>query len=113
MTSMLATSSVADRPQMDSSAIWPMLEVVSTEYQEHTSATAISGTTAREAKRPSGLPVAREASRSMMAHWAAKQSSAQVATERPTMTLDTHEFTSTRRGMSNTGKEERKAHPKT
>ncbi len=36
-----------------------------------------------------------------------------VATERPTIALDTHESTSVTRGTSNTGKKERKAQPKT
>jgi hypothetical protein len=40
ITSMLATSSVTDRPQINSSAMWPMFEVLSTEYQEQTSAIA-------------------------------------------------------------------------
>ena len=62
--------------------------MVSTEYQENSSATAISGTTTTEVTWPTPLPVAREIARSSSAHCAAKHSSAKVATERPTMTLE-------------------------
>jgi hypothetical protein len=90
-----------------------MLEVVSTEYHEHTSATAISGTTASAANLPNVLPVAREVSRSITAHWAAKHSSAQVATVRPTSALDRKVLKRQRRWPSNTGSAERKAQPNT
>ena len=62
--------------------------MVSTEYQEKSSATAMSGTTASAVTLPTPLPVARDISRSSSAHCAAKHSSAKVATERPTMTLE-------------------------
>src|SRR5262249_24689480 len=48
-----------------------------------------------------------------MAHCAAKQSSASVATERPTTTLDNHISNRQMRWMSTRGKMERKAQPKT
>jgi hypothetical protein len=48
----------------------------------------MSGTTASDATRPTMLRVAREISCSISAHCATKHNSATVATERPTMTLD-------------------------
>ena len=92
---------------------WPRFDVVSTEYQEQTSATAISGTTTRDVVRPTSLPVAREISRSIKAHWATKHNSAIVATERPTTTLESQVSKMTMRCTSYTGKAERKAHPDT
>jgi hypothetical protein len=90
-----------------------MFEVVSTAYQEHISATTMSGTTTREAILPTTLPLAREVSRSITAHWPTNHNSAQVATERPTTTLDTQESNRQMRGPSNTGNTERKAQPNT
>jgi hypothetical protein len=87
--------------------------VVSTEYQEQTSATKIMGMTTRAATLPTTLPVTRELSRSISAHWAMKQSSATVATDRPTAALDRMEFTSATRGTSKTGRTDRYAQPKT
>src|SRR5580704_15037333 len=90
-----------------------MLSVVNTAYHEQPSATAIIGTTASEAPRTKRLPVTRALWTRKSAHWTAKQSSATVATDRPTATLDTQESVRTSRGMSKTGSTERKAHPKT
>ena len=59
------------------------------------------------------LPVAREISRSIKAHWATKHNSAIVATERPTTTLESQVSKMTMRCTSYTGKAERKAHPDT
>ena len=87
--------------------------MLSTEYQEQISATTISGTTASDTSLPTELPVEREVARSITAHWATKHSSAQVATERPTMTLDSQELNMQMRGTSNTGTAERKAQPNT
>ena len=50
---------------------------------------------------------------SSKAHWATKHNSATVATDRPTMTLDSRESTRTMRGMSYTGNTERNAQPNT
>jgi hypothetical protein len=62
---------------------------------------------------PTTLSVAREVSRSITAHWPTKHNSAHVATERPTMTLDTQESNIQMRGPSKTGNTERKAQPNT
>src|SRR5262245_28530610 len=91
----------------------PTFDVVSTAYHEHSSATAISGTISRETTRTMGPPSASGVSRSKSAHWATKHSSAAVATERPTMTLENHVLKRTSRGMSNTGTAERNAQPNT
>jgi hypothetical protein len=89
------------------------LDVVSTEYQEQTSARAISGTIAAEVILPVTLPVSREISRNSRAHCMTKHISASVATERPTITLESQVSTMTMRGTSNTGNAERNAQPKT
>src|SRR5688572_24276966 len=47
------------------------------------------------------------------AHCAAKQTSAIIATVRPTATLDSHESTTTMRWTSARGKTDRNAHPNT
>ena len=65
-----------------------MFEVVSTEYQEHVSATTMRGTSMTEVAMPTVLRAAREISFSSKAHWATKHSSATVATDRPTATPD-------------------------
>src|SRR5262245_8437071 len=98
---MLAATSAADTPHSDSSITWPKFEVVRTEYHEHTSAITINGTTILATVLEKMLPVARAVSRVMSAHWQAKQSSAMVATDRPTSALDTQESKSPRRGTSN------------
>ena len=90
-----------------------MFEVVSTEYQEHSSAIAIIGSSAREVATPKRLPASRAASRSSSAHCATKHSSATVATLRPTTTLDQKLSTITSRGTSYTGHHERHAQPRT
>src|SRR5262245_41628770 len=110
---MLTTTSAAQVPHRDSSITWPRFEVVSTEYHEHASATASSGTTSRETMCAYRLPVARAVSRVSRAHWIAKHSSAIVATERPNIALEIQESTSVIRGTSNTGKNDRYAQPKT
>ncbi len=81
--------------------------MVSTEYQEKHSASAISGITSRDTDWPIRLPVTWAISRSSSAHWATKQSSARVATERPTITLENQESNRQKRGTSNTGSAER------
>ena len=77
-----------------------MLDVVSTEYQEKISATAISGSTAWDINQPERLAVTRDTSRSSSAHCAAKHNSATVATARPMITLDQKLSTITRRCTS-------------
>ena len=62
-----------------------------TEYQENVSAIAISGTITREMASATGFRVSTASTRSSSAHCAAKQSSAIVATVRPTATADSHE----------------------
>src|SRR5438132_6531743 len=103
---MLATSSAADRPQSASSNTCPRLDVVSTEYHEQSSAITISGSTVRETAFAVVHPVARAVCRNMSAHCATNASSASVATERPTMTLDSHVLKRQMRGTSNTGSAE-------
>src|SRR5271169_3333621 len=61
-----------------------------TAYQEQHSASAISGTIALEIFFAVSECVTFASSRKTMAHWTAKQSSAMVATERPTSTLESH-----------------------
>ena len=73
----------------------------------------MSGTITTAVTLPTPLPVAREISRSMSAHCAAKHSSAKVATVRPTMTLESQVSNSTTRGTSKTGRAERYAQPST
>src|SRR5262245_8235359 len=109
----LITSRPAASAQRDSSMTWPRLEVVSTEYQEKSSATAMSGTTTRAVTRPTPLPVAFDISLSRRAHCAAKHSSAKVATDRPTITLESQVSKRQKRWMSYTGSTERYAQPST
>src|SRR5579872_3145417 len=110
---MLATNRLADSAQSDSSTTWPKFEVVSTEYHEQSSASAISGSSMRAALCVTTLSMMRPVSRNMSAHCATKHSSATVATERPTTTLEIQELNRHSRGTSNTGTAERKAQPKT
>src|SRR6267154_3461328 len=109
----LMTSSATDSPQIDSSATWPRFDVVSTEYQEQASAIAMRGTTARATAIPSALRAVREISLSINAHCPTKHSSATVATDRPTMTLDSQWLNRQMRGTSYTGKADRNAQPNT
>jgi len=94
-----------------------MLDVVSTEYQEKTSAVAIVGSSQRDTVLTTALRESRgsmrDISRNSKAHCAAKHISAKVATLRPTSTLDRKLSTSTRRCTSNTGHSDRKPHPST
>ncbi len=87
--------------------------MVTTEYQENISAIAISGTITRERPSATGLRASIASTRSSRAHCAAKQSSAIVATDRPTATLDSHESTTQMRCTSARGNTERKAQPNT
>jgi hypothetical protein len=98
---------MAETPHNDSSITCPMLDVVSTEYQEQVSATAIKGKTASEARRPGLLCMTCDISRINKAHCVTKHNSATVATERPTMTLDSHESNRQMRCTSKTGRAER------
>src|SRR3984885_4282693 len=99
----LMTSSATDSPQIDSSATWPRLDVVSTEYQEQTSAIAMSGTSASDTAVPSALCALPEISLSIKPHCPTKHSSATVATDRPTMTLDSQWSNRQMRGTSYPG----------
>ncbi len=110
---MLATNNVVDKAHRDSSTTWPRFDVVSTEYQEHTSAIAMSGRRSREAVSVTMLSVIFPVARSSNAHCAAKHSSAIVATDRPITTLDNQVLITVSRGTSKTGKDERNAQPKT
>src|SRR5689334_3313052 len=96
----LAISKTTHKAQIDSSNTWPRLEVVSTEYQEQVSATTINGTMARDTRTAAALPTTCPTPRSSKAHCAAKHSSATVATERPTITVESHESTMTWRCTS-------------
>ena len=105
--SIATTLSTAAVPHSVSSTTWPMLRVVSTAYQELTSAMAISGTMACATHRLKRWPVVSAPPLNSSAHCAAKLSSAMVATVRPTSTLDAKESTMTTRGTSNTGRKDR------
>jgi len=84
--------------------------VVSTAYHEQHSATAIIGTIIFDTVTAMRVPVLSPSSRSRMAHWAMKHSSAMVASERPTPTLDSHESSRQMRCTSARGNTERKPH---
>src|SRR5260370_28476325 len=107
------TSSETDSRQIDSSATWPRFDVVSTEYQEQASAIAIRGTTASETAVPNAQRAAREISLSINAHCPTKHNSATVATDRPTITLDSQWLNRQMRGTSYTRKADRNAQPST
>jgi len=64
--------------------------VVSTAYHEKHSAIRISGTIAHAAFKVVSAPVIMPSRCRIIAHCAAKQISATVATDRPTTTLDSH-----------------------
>src|SRR5882762_1276932 len=100
IATMLTTTNAADSAQMEFSATCARFHVVSTAYQEHASAIAMSGTSATDTILATTLPVARAVSRSIKAHWPAKHNSARVATERPTMTLESQVSNRPRRGTS-------------
>src|SRR5215469_12443177 len=110
---MPATASAAATPHSEFSSAWARCSVVSTAYQQHTWASAMSGTTANDTVCTNELLPTNAVRCSIRAHWAAKHNSATVATERPTSTLDSRESISTTRGMSITGRNERNAHPAT
>ena len=74
---------------------------------------AISGTITREMPSATGLRASIASTRSNSAHCAAKQSSAIIATDRPTATLDSHESTTQMRCTSARGNTDRKAQPNT
>ncbi len=82
-----------------------------TAYHEQHSATAISGTMIREIFFAVSEPVSLPSARSTIAHWMTKHSSATVATERPTMTLDSQVSNRQIRCTSARGSTERKAQP--
>src|SRR5260370_32751602 len=109
IASRLPTTNAALNPQIDSSTTWPRFDVVSTEYHEQTSATAISGTSVAATARTALLPAECAIARNHRVHCPTKHSSATVATERPTMTLQSQESKMQTRGTSNTRKTERKA----
>jgi len=110
---MPATTSAAANPHSEFSSAWARCSVVSTAYHEHPSATTMSGSSANDTACTNGLAANDAARCSMRAHWAAKHNSATVATDRPTSTLDSRESMRTMRGISITGRTERKAHPAT
>ena len=64
--------------------------MVSTAYHEKHSATTISGTTAHAMVKVVSAPVVVPSWCKTMAHCATKQTSATVATDRPTTMLDSH-----------------------
>src|SRR5580692_5067178 len=99
--------------QQEFSKILPRKSVVITAYQEQHSATTISGTISRETFFAVSECAIRPSSCNTMAHWMAKQSSAMVATERPTKMLDSQVSNKQMRCTSARGKIERKAQPNT
>src|SRR4029077_6421431 len=91
----------------------PKKLVVMTAYQEQPSASAISGTPALAMFFAVSELATLPGTDSTMAHCAAKQSSATVATERPTMTLESQVSNRQMRCTSARGSTERKAQPST
>ena len=87
--------------------------LVSTAYQEKTSAITISGTITSAAFRVVSAPVMVPSRCRMIAHWMAKQTSATVATVRPTMTLDSQVSNRQMRCTSARGSSDRNAQPNT
>ena len=87
--------------------------MVRTPDQEHTSATATIGTRSHATATPNRDPTPRAAACSRSAHWAAKHSSAAVATERPINTLESQESIRPNRCTSARGMSERKPQPST
>src|SRR5690242_15354139 len=97
---MATMTSAAAIAHMEFSATWPKLEVVSTAYQEHTSAVAMSGTSRQATVLANRLFAAEAVAYSNKAHWLAKANSATVATLRPTATSANQVSNRHRRGMS-------------
>src|ERR1700689_2991183 len=95
------------------SSTLPKKLVVMTAYQEQISASTIVGTMAFEIFFAVSELATLPSAKSTMAHCAAKQSSATVATERPTMMLESHVSNKQMRCTSVRGRTERKAQPST
>src|SRR5438552_91124 len=110
---MAATPRAPETPQSEFSKMWPRLDVVRTAVQEQISAVAMRGMMKRATTRATRLPVDCAVASSMTAHCAAKDSSAMVATDLPTSTLDNQVSNRPSRGMSYTGRTDRKAQPNT
>src|SRR3569833_960836 len=108
-----ATPRAPVTPHREFSKMWPRFDVVRTAVHEQISAVRIRGRMSRDTIRAVRLPVAWAMAWNRTAHCAAKQSSAAVATERPTMTLENQVSNRPSRGMSYTGTTERKAQPNT
>ena len=87
--------------------------MVSTAYQEKHSASRISGTIALAAVRVVSAPAIQPSWFRMIAHCAAKQTSATVATERPTRTLESQVSNRQIRCTSARGRTDRNAQPNT
>src|SRR5690348_972117 len=87
--------------------------VVSTAYQEKHSATMISGTITSAAFTTVSAPVIAPSRKRRIAHCATKQTSAIVATERPTATLEVQWSNRQMRCTSARGRNERNAQPNT
>ena len=87
--------------------------MVSTAYHEKHSAIRINGTITRAAFKVVSAPVIVPSWCRIIAHCAAKQISATVATVRPTTTLDSQVSNRQIRWTSARGSNDRKAQPKT
>ena len=87
--------------------------MVTTAYQEQHSASRISGTITLEMLRAVSDFAMPPSWRSTIAHWIAKQTSAMVATERPTSTLQSQVSNRQILWISARGSTDRKAQPKT
>ncbi len=87
--------------------------MVSTAYQEQHSAIRISGTMIHATFSTVSDPVIEPSCCRMIAHCRTKQTSATVATERPTSTLDSQVSNRQMRCTSARGSTERKAQPNT
>src|SRR5579872_6380255 len=77
-------------PHMEFSIALQKNFLVRTAYHEKHSAIRIKGTIAQAAIKVVFAPVIVPSRCRIIAHWATKQTSATVATDRPTVTLDSH-----------------------
>jgi hypothetical protein len=92
---------------------WARWLVVNTPYHEQHCAMRISGTIAHATVKAVSTPAIPPRWCRTMAHWAAKQTSATVATDRPTRTLDSQVSNRQIRCTSARGRNDLKAQPKT
>src|SRR5262245_30459243 len=100
-------------PHMEFSMALNKNFLVSTAYHEKHSAISINGTITQAALRVVSAPVIVPSRCKTMAHCAAKQTSAMVATDRPMVTLDSHVSNKQILCTSARGRNDLNAQPKT